>query len=598
MSDAVRYEYGTSLCTVQEDQKLVVENCDPATIREELEAANFQRNDARFVKRRARLRSNASDDEDDSLQVLAVRVAEDTLHVEPSDVIGIVGLVPGMSVQIEPKIEWGDVVRMLLTVYDIDRTQTPYGIPLEELTSGGIEASRIIAILAINYVHGVRTIKRKGFIRDLNIQRRNGFEGIGSIDMSQTLMNQATGKPEPAWIESQVDYSNVVNEAIHMAGKLLLRLLHRDSEEEQHPGHGALLSMVHQEVERMEDLGIGSRQQRLGEYRQLTLNALPRQRHYYQRALHTAHSVLASTLLAQTGSGPEELLVDYALSMNALFEDYSQKVLERGLQSIAEIDHLDQLTNLEIDAEPPLEPFEGNNQASYYPDHLVVDNDVTLAVLDSKYYQEGKNPANETNSRSRMFSYAYLTETDRMAFLCPQFHRTTLVVNNIDASVDILSPNGGFSCESYESLLHEYLLETIELRYPEIGVFNSVREGMLCLQGVSEEDLAAITEVEGPFGISNPSTFASKVISAISFSTHGPGKLELENSGGWTKSRIIERCNKKDDEDRPMYPQDQTTCVPVYTPDGDTGHGTITLNFFRQEEDGLITKLEESLSLI
>jgi len=598
MSDAVREKHGTSLCTVQENQKLVVEGCDPDTIRDELRAANFQRDETRFVKRRARLRSDVQNEESDSLQVLSVRVAEDTLHIEPTDVVGIVGLVPGMSVQIEPKIEWDDVVRMLLTVYDIDRTQTPYGIPWEDITSGGIEASRIIAILAINYVHGVRTIKRKGFIRDLNIQRRNGFEGLGSIDMSQTLLNQASGNPEPAWIETQVDYSNVVNEAIHMAGKLLLRLLHRDSEEEQHPGHGALVSMVHREVEQMEDLGISSRQQRLGEYRRFSLNALPRQRHYYQRALHTAHSVLASTLLAQTGNGPEELLVDYALSMNALFEDYSQKVLERTLRSFGEIDHLDQLSEIECRSEPPLYPFAGNNEPSYFPDHLLIDRDETLAVLDSKYYQEGKNPANETNSRSRMFSYAYLTETNRMAFLCPQFHRTTLAVNNTGATVDILSPDDDFSCEDYEAILREYLLETLEKRYPELGVFNAVHEGVLCLRGVSEENLSEITNVEGPFGIGNPATFASKVISAISFSTEGPGKLELENGGQWTKSRIKDACTKKDDEGRPMYPRDRTTCVPVYNADDDGTHGTISLYFFREEQDGSIAKLEESLSLI
>jgi len=598
MSNAVRYEYGTSLCSVQENRKLVVENCDPATIREELRAANFQRDDARFVKKRARLRSSGPDDDTESLQVLSIRIAEDTLHIEPSDVIGIVGLVPGMSVQIEPKIDWDDVVQMLLTVYDIDRTQSPYGIPLEELTSSGIQASRIIAILSINYVHGLRTIRKKGFIRDLNIRRRNGFEGIGSIDMSQTLLNEATGKPEPAWIETQVNYSNVANEAIHMAGKLLLRLLHRDFEEEQHPGQGALLSMVHQEIERMEDIGIRSRQQRLGEYRRLSLNALPRQRHYYQRALHTARSILASTLLAQTGSGPEELLVDYALSMNALFEDYSQKVLERSLQSLEEIDHLNQLSDVECRAEPLLYPFKGNTDASYLPDHLLIDKDVTLTVLDSKYYREGKNPANETNSRSRMFSYAYLTQTDQMAFLCPQFHRTTLAVNNTGATVDILSPDGGFSCETYETVLRDYLLETLENRYPEIGVFEAIRQGILALRGATEDDLAAITDVDGPFGIGNPSTFASKVISAISFSTSGPGKLELENGGQWTKSRIKDKCSKEDEDGRPMYPRDRTTCVPVYNPNDDGPHGTIILYFFREEEDGSITKVEESLSLV
>lgn len=598
MSDAVRYEYGTSLCSVRENQKLVIENCDPETIRSELRAANFERDETRFIKRRARLRANTADDDDSSLQVLSVRIAEDTLHIEPSDVVGIVGLVPGMSVQIEPKIAWDDVVGMLLSVYSIERTETPYGIPLKDLTSGEIEASRIIAILAINYVHGVRTIRRKGFIRDLNIQRRTGFEGIGSIDMSQTLMNQATGQLEPAWIETHVDYSNVANEAIHMAGKLLLRLLHRDLETDDHPAQGTLLSLVHQEVEAIEAHGIKSRHKRLGDYRRFGLKDLPRQRHYYHRAVHTAQSILASTLLAQTGSGPEELLVDYALSMNALFEDYSQRALEQELQSIRQIDYLNRLENVECQSEPPLHPFQGDKDVTYYPDHLLVDDDDTLAVLDSKYYREGKNPATRTNSRSRMFSYAYITETNRMAFLCPQFHRQTLTVTNTDATVDVLSPDETFGCEDYEALLREYLFETLDYRYPELSVFKAVNEDVLCLGGVTEDDFSKLTDIDGPFGIGNPSMFASKVISGISISVRGPGKLELEDGGGWLKRRIKNTCNKEAD-DRPKYPKDRTTCVPVYDPDSNRGdYGSLTLYFFKQQEDGSLVRLEEFLSVI
>jgi hypothetical protein len=94
--------------------------------------------------------------------VLSARIIENSLHIKPSDVVGIVKLVPGMSIQVEPKIEWEQVIRMLLTVYDIDRTQSYYGIPLEDMIAGEIEASQLIAILAINYVHGVKNITKKG----------------------------------------------------------------------------------------------------------------------------------------------------------------------------------------------------------------------------------------------------------------------------------------------------------------------------------------------------------------------------------------------------------------------------------------------------
>jgi hypothetical protein len=602
MSEPVRYDYKTSLCTVQENRKLVVEGCDPDSIVDELTAANFKREGTQFVKRRGRLRRQKrkqdSEDESKGLQVLSVRVVEDTLHVEPSDVVGVVRLLPGMSVQIEPKVDWEDVVRMLLTVYDIDRTQSHYGVPLEELTTGGIEASRIVAILAINYVHGLRTINRQGFIRDLEIRRRNGFEGIGSIDMSQTLLNQASGNPEPTWVETHVEYSNVVNEAIHMAGKLLLRLLQQDHGERAHPRQNTLFSMVYNEIERMEELGIESTHRRLAAYRRVSLSDLPRQRHYYQRALHTAHSVLASTLLGRTGSGPEELLVDYALSMNSLFEDYTQRILQRSLEQLGDIDHLDDLEQVNCEAEPSIYPFDGNTDAVYYPDHHLVDGDETVAVLDSKYYREGKNPAFETGSRSRMFSYAYLTSTDRMAFLCPLYHRDSLEINRPDTSVDIVSPDEGFSCEAYESLLREYLLEVLAESYPELRAFDAVSEGMLCLDGVTPSDLVAVEEPDGPFGISSPSTFASKILSAITLSPEGPNRLDLENGGQWTKSRLEAACSKKHEDGRPKYPQDRTTCVPVYDSDGEGKFGTITLFFLRQEEDGSIVLNSETATLM
>ena len=48
-----------------------------------------------------------------------------------------------------------------------------------------------------------------------------------------------------------------------------------------------------------------------------------------------------------------------------------------------------------------------------------VEGDETLTVMDSKYYAEGHDPVKESPSRSRLFSYAYLLRSDRLAFLCP-----------------------------------------------------------------------------------------------------------------------------------------------------------------------------------
>ena len=597
MSRAVHYEYGTSLCTVQENQKLVVEDCDPEVITDELRAANFTRQNGKYVKTRPRLRAER-DDSGDGLQVLTVRVIDDSLHVEASDVVGLVGLVPGMGVQIEPKVEWQDVIQMLLTVYDLDRTERYYGVPLDDFVSSGVEASRIVAILAINYVHGLRRIRRDGFVRDLNIRRRDGFEGLGSVDVEKTLMNHATGNPEPTWVETEVRYDNPVNASLHMAGKLLLRLLQQETAEFEHPRRDLLLSMVYQEVEQMEQLGIESSQREIGVYRRLSLGDLPRQRHYYRRAFHTAQSILSSTLLGQAGSGPEELLVDYALSMNTLFQDYSHNILNQKLEEIRGMDYLNQLNEVACKPEKRLYPFTGDIDAFHEPDHLLVDGDEPLAVLDSKYYREGANPATEADPRSRMFAYAYLTQTDRMAFLCPHYRTMNMPVQYTGGEVEIVSPDDEFTCQEYERLVREYLLETLCLRRPELRVFEAVRDGFLSLSGVSERDLTEIHDTSGPFSISNPTTFADKVISAIVFSAHGPNKPELGNGGGWTKDRIRDACNKENEENRPIYPQHDTTCVPVYDAEGNEETGTVTLYFIKTEDEQTVIQTEGPWKLL
>lgn len=590
MNKVDRYEYGESLCSIKESRKLIVEGCDPNTIRDELRAANFVRDGAKFVKNRPRLRiTQNSDIRSDTLQVLGVQVVEDSLHVEAYDVVGIVRLVPGMSVQVEPKVGWDQAIEMLLTVNEIDRTQSYYGVPIDELLSSGVEAARIIAILAINYIRGIRTVRREGFIRDFHIRRRNGFEGLGSVDVEQTLMNHASGEPAPAWIETHVDYANPVNATIHMAGKLLLRLLQQDHEGVIHPRRDFLLSMVHEEVKRMEHLDIQSSQKELGMYRRLSLYDLPRQRHYYRRAMYTSQSILSSALLGQTGGGPEELLVDYALSMNSLFEDFSNRVITDAVNSLSEIDYLDQLTGVNCKHHDRLYPFL-NSGAHHEPDHLLKDGGETLAVLDSKYYQEGENPAMKSELRSQLFAYAYLTGTDEMAFLCPHSPSDRLPVKQTGGEVQIVSPGEEFTTEKYRQLIRKYILEILATKYPELQIFDAVAERYLCLSGVSEDDLSQVQETDGPFSISNPATFADRVISAIAFSTYAPSKAELDDQGQWTKNRIKEACNKTDDEGHPEYPKHETTCVPIYDPDTDDEHGAVTLYFLHLTEESLVSK--------
>lgn len=597
MSEAIHVEYGESRAAVQEQQKLVVENC-PNEVTHELRVAGFTQRGSQFVKLRPRFRANPGE-EDDALKVLSARLVGSALHVTAEDVVGMVQLLPGLSVHVEPKVGWEAAFEMLLTVYDIDRTQSFYGIPLDELTTENTASEKIISILAINYVAGMRTVRRNGVIRELNITRRQGFEGYGSVDVEQTLVHQTGPTQAPTWIETEVDHSNLVNETVLLAGRILLRMLSR-GEGTSHPRTESLLSMVHREVQRLESLGIKDSPRNISRYRSLTIETLPRQRHYYQRALHASRSILSSVLLGGAGSGAEELLVDYALSMNGLFEDYSQRVIEDILQDVkSDIDRLDSLEGVKCSREYPLQPFEGNPRAKHEPDHLLHGPLGPIAILDSKYYEEGSNPANESGPRSRMFTYAYLTGCNRMAFLCPQLEAMDMAVQQTDGVVNVVTPSGEFTCERYRSSVRKYVFNALAEEHPELRVFEALKSNrILALEGTTESDLQRVSHLDGPFTIDNESTFANRVVAAVNFSRHGPNKSELPNKGRFTQRRIEEHLTAEDKDGTPRYPKNRATCVPIYDPEGEGEYGSVRLYLLIDNGAELTVDISDPIKLL
>lgn len=597
MSGAVHIDYNESKASVQEKQKLVVENC-PDDIIQELRDSGFTQRGSRFVKQRPRLRIDP-DKEDDELIVLSARPVGSTLHVTARDVVGMVQLLPGLSVDVEPKVGWEATFEMLLTVYDIDRTQSFYGIPLDELTAENTASEKIISILAINYVAGMRTVHRNGVIRELEITRRQGFEGYGSVDVEQTLVDKTGPTQAPTWIETEVDHSNAINEAVLLAGRILLRMLSREGVT-SHPRTETLLSMVHREVQRLEALDIKDSPRNITRYRSLTIEMLPRQRHYYRRALHTSRSILSSVLLGGAGSGSGELLVDYALRMNRLFEDYSQRVIEKILKDVqSNIDRLDSLNGVECTREYPLQPFEGNPSATHEPDHLLHGPLGPIAILDSKYYEEESNPATESDTRSRMFTYAYLTGCDRMAFLCPQLEAMDMKVQQTDGVVSVVASSGEFTCEQYRSSVREYVFDALAEEHPELRVFEALDSNrILTLEGTTESDLQQVSHLDGPFSIDNESTFAKQVVDAVNFSRQGPNKSELPNKGQFTRRRIKEQLTVEDNNGNPRYPKNRTTCVPIYDPDGGDEYGSVQLYFLIDDGAELTIEISDPIKLL
>mgnify|MGYP000188682843 FL=1 len=549
------YQYGRDTFDVPERGEIRIEDC-PSSITDQLRRASFtQESPGVFTKHQEAL------DSDKQYDVITVTVEGDdgdVIHVSATDIIGAVSLTPSSKITISPKIDWEPIFDMLLAVYDQNRSIDYHGIPLQDFLSDDIELEDVLVVMAINYLEGLETIQRNGYIRDLILRRTNSLEGRGEIDVEQTLLNHARGTVEPNWIRNETEYDNAANSLLHYAGKTLLRLFRKNASKYDHPGYDRIFSEVHREVERLEGMGVDSGLGRIDEYRRITLGDLPKQRQYYRKAFDVAKAVLSSSLGQQIKDGPRELVVDYVLNMESLFEQYSQVVIERELSYIKSYDHFDSVANVKPASSPSVNPFEGENQIYHEPDHALQEGEETIAVLDSKYYAEGHDPVKESPSRSRLFSYAYLLHADRLAFLCPLLEPRRRRVTQTGAELEIISPTGDFSLDKYDEVVHEYLQKVLAEIHPELEPFHAIAEKKLCLDGVDESDLSKAADMNGPFTFQDLRDFSLRVVKAAAdeHSYNVRNRYDLEHDGDWTRDQIEARCERRNEY--------TWTCLPVF----------------------------------
>lgn len=567
IDESYTYEPGTF--SVPERGRIRIEGC-PSSIEEQLRRASFDREAGNiFVKTQKSL-----DDSDKEYRVVRVRVDGPVLHVDARDNVGIVSLTPRSKLRIDPKIDWDHIFDMLLAVHGRKRSVEYQGIPLSDFRTEDVDLEDVFLILAINFLDGLEDVHRNGFIRTLETRRADLEQPRGVIDIKQSLVNQAEGRAQQHCLLKEVDYDNPANSLLHFAGMHLLRLFAQYEDEYDHQAYYHIFSQIHQEIRHLESLDVSSSRRRVPEYRQFSLHDLPKQRHYYQRAVEIAEAITASSLGSPSMEGSRELAVDYVLNMESLFEQYSQIAIEDELESIREYDHLDQIENVSAVRSPTLRPFEDERQVYHQPDHAVEEGEETLAVLDSKYYAENKDPVTSGNSRSRLFSYAYLLETDRMGFLTPLYPSKRRTIAQTGAELQIISPGvDQFTLVDYHGRLHEYLHAVLVENRPELEAFRAVAENDLCLDGVDVADLDEANAMSGPFTFRDERDFSLRVVKAAAneHSWNVRNRNDLEQDGDWTREQIETRCESRYEH--------STTCIPVFCHDG--GEEWIDLYFLQ-----------------
>ena len=403
-------------------------------IKQQLNRVNFTPQDAEtatnattFTKQRTqrKLTTGTLSESTEEQRFLTVIVEEDELQIKTEEIIGVTQLTPQTQIQIEPDgCDWDDVIHMLLTVMNADRSVEYHGLNIEDfLQRDDLSITKIYPILSINFLNALQPVFRHGLIRRIEHRRDELKEPRGSIDIEKTLTTPQSIPATHHCRYNEKNYNIPVNQLLHFAGTTLLQLYHSD----QHEGLTAhesetelvkpVFSKLQHRITQLEQHGITSHPDNVDTYRGVTTADVPAQREYYYRAIDIAQTILATTFNIQTTSN--DLVVDYLIDLEDLFEEFTQSVLEQTLDEFRTVyDPCDYLSNVHIEHEPTINTFSNTSRLNNEPDHVLYHDDNAYAILDSKYYTSSHSPLIKSN-RHQLLAYAYLLDPKYLGFVAP-----------------------------------------------------------------------------------------------------------------------------------------------------------------------------------
>jgi len=387
---------------------------------------------------------------------------------------------------------------MFLTVSRYNRSLDYQGIPIRDFLSEDVQIEDVFIVIAVNFLNSLDPLHRHGFIRQFETQRTNAVDARGRIDVERSLLNLETGIPKQHYVQKVVDYNTPINALIHCAGKSLLQLFQKSARRHNHEEYFRIFSDLNDAVHELESMGINGDGYNLSTYQQVTSGQLPRHRGYYKRAIEVSKMILSSTTGQSLESGEEELTMDYLFNMANLFEEFSQIVLEEELSKLESNPLYDDFDDARVEGEPQLRPYVDTNQAWHQPDHVLYKGDEPVAVLDSKYYPETRDPSMIRPDREQIFSYAYLLDVDRLGFLCPEGNgRRDLRYR--EGEVAVIGSSRNFTTESYRDTIRSYLLTVLEGDLNESQLVADFRDHSVChpeVEDISVEKALTREELE------------------------------------------------------------------------------------------------------
>jgi len=439
---------------IREEKEKTIRDC-PLEIGKQLERAAFDKKNANeFIKTRTPHGS------DQARPVVTATIEDNDLTISVEDVVGVVELTPTSKLQINPKIGWEDILTMFLSVRDRKRSLEYQGVPIDDFLADDIHIEDIFVVITVNYLSSLQPIYRNGFIRQFSTKRYNAVTGRGRIDVERSIMNRERGIPKQHYIQKNINYNTPVNSLIYCAGKLLLQLF-QSTTAKSHNQYFQIFSELREAINRLEKEGVSPDNLNLNTIQGLTIADLPRQRRYYSEALKISKTILSSATGQSLASGTEDLTLDFILDMDHLFERYTQIVLEDEIEKLQDLPLYTGFEQMYVKDEPTLQVYQ-DVTGTYRPDHVLHIKDEPIAVLDSKYYSRDSDPSQNRDARTSMLAYAYLLETDKMAFLSPFGNPVTRPLAERESTLSVVCPEGDFTIEAYRDSVREYIKQIPE----------------------------------------------------------------------------------------------------------------------------------------
>ncbi|SET54561.1 hypothetical protein [Natrinema hispanicum] len=428
----------------------------PPDIVDQLKRAAFIEGEAAntYIKRVSPTNDNSDP------KVVTVEVRDNELVIDVEDIVGIVNLTPNATLQIDPKIGWGEILEMFLDVGYHRRSLRYRGIPIRDFLADDIGIEDIFIVVAVNYLNSLDDIFRHGFIRSFERRRTEALDARGQIDIHSSLRNfdLPKGVPKHVFVQKDVEYSIPVNDLIYRAGKELQRLFHLYAGASDNQNYTRIYSRLERAIKRLESRGVTGKSVSLSDIPEITTNDIPRQRHYYAQALEISKTILSSSIGQPLDQGREELLMEYIIGMESLFEEYVGLALTEELEYLQGNPMIDGLDSFSIKKES-YQLFEDDSiSLRSQPDHVIRSDEGVEAVLDSKYYAKAKNPLKGSWSRSRLLSYGFHLETENLAMVAPLAEAETFKFQGRSGGLTIITPEADeFSTEGLRKAIQDYL---------------------------------------------------------------------------------------------------------------------------------------------